>query len=90
MRSSRMQLRLTPLDNGLQTQLQLSGPIYTAPSPRQLRRLLTMLAHWNGFPVHAVLPVVDSGFCEIWTYALMDVPLRHLELRFRRPPRSTR
>jgi hypothetical protein len=85
-----MQLRLTPLNDGLQTQLQLSGPIYTAPSPRQLRSLLTMLAEWNGFPVRAVLPVVDPGFCEIWTYALMDVPVSHLEVRFRRPPRPIR
>ena len=86
----RLQLRLSPLNDGRHTQFQLSGSIFTAPSPRQLRSLLTMLAHWNGMPVRAVLSAADPGFCELWTYALMDVPARHLEVRFRRPRRSIR
>lgn len=90
MRSAKMQLRLSPLNHGAYTQLQLWGPLPTAPQPRQWRSLLALLSRANGYPVRAVLSVVDPGWCEVWTYALSDVAERHLDLHFRRPPRVRR
>lgn len=88
MRSAKLRIRLTTLNGGAYTQLQLSGPIPTAPQRRQWRSLIAMLSHWNGYPVHAVLSADDPGWCEIWTLALCDIPERHLEVRVRcLPPR---
>jgi hypothetical protein len=87
MRPPKMWLRLTPLESGAYTMLQLRGPVPTAPQSHQWLRLLAMLSHWNGFPVHVALSAADPGWCEIWTHALRDVPERHLELHFRHSPR---
>ena len=65
MRSARMRLRLTPLQGGAYTQLQLSGPLPTAPQARQWRSLLAMLSFWNGYPVHAVLSAANPSWSEV-------------------------
>lgn len=84
----RMTLELRPLDGGSYTQLSLSGPLPSVPVG--LRRLLTWLAHWNGYPVDVVLFVdkQTAGWCEVWTDALASVPDRHLEVRFQRVANS--
>ena len=82
MRSPVMQLRLISLQGGAYTQLRLQGPVPTAPQPRQVRQLLTLLARWHGGPVHVVLSAADAGFSEVWTDALCAVPERHLRVRF--------
>lgn len=86
MRSAKMRIRLTPLNGGAYTQLQLSGPIPTAPQSRQWRNLIAMLSHWNGYPVHAVLSAADPAWREAWTHALRNVPERDLDLRVRCRP----
>lgn len=82
--SNRMTLELRPLHGGSYTQFSLTGPVPSAP-PRGLRQLLTMLAHWNGYPVDVALSVdaQTADWCETWTDALACVPARHLEICFR-------
>ena len=82
MRVPVMQLRLISLQGGAYTQLRLQGPVPTAPQPRQVRQLLTLLARWHGGPVHVVLSAADTGFSEVWTDALCAIPERHLRVRF--------
>lgn len=85
---NRMTLALRPLQGGSYTQLLLLGPVPSAPVPLNLRRLLTMFSHWNGYPVEVVLSVdkQTAGWCEIWTDALSAVPARHLEVSFHIAP----
>lgn len=87
-KSDRMTLVLRPLQGGSYTQLSLRGPVPSAP--RELRRLLTTFAHWNGYPVGVVLFVdaKTAGWCEVWSDALLNVPERLLEVRFRVAPSS--
>ena len=82
MRAPVMQLRLISLHGGSYTLLRLQGPVPTAPQPRQVRRLLTLLACWHGGPIEVVLSAADPSFSEIWTDALCAVPERHLRVRF--------
>ena len=81
-RRDRMTLELRPLHGGAYTQFSLSGPVPSAP--QGLRRLLTMFALWNGYPVDVVLFVdaETAGWCEVWGDALAPVPARHLEVTF--------
>ena len=79
----RMTLELRPLHGGSFTQFSLLGPVPSAP--QGLRRLLRMLALWNGYPVDVVLFVdaQTAGWCEVWCDALASVPARHLTVTFR-------
>ena len=83
-RPDRMTLELRPLHGGSYTQFSLSGPVPSDPQGPWLRRLLTMLARWNGYPVDVVLFVdaQTAGWCEVWADALATVPARHLEVTF--------
>ena len=84
---NRLLLKLRPLEDGRGTQLSLCGPLWTELSPRELRRLLSMLAFWSGSPVSVVLFVDGQGeWCERWGDALAAVPGRHLEVEFRLGP----
>jgi hypothetical protein len=85
-RPNRMTLELRPLHGGSYTQLSLSGPVPSAP--RELRRLLTSFALWNGYPVDVVLSVdaETASWCEVWADALSTVPARHLEVCFEVKP----
>lgn len=82
--SNRMTLELRPLYGGSYTQLSLQGPLTSAPLPLNMRRLLTMFSHWNGYPVDVVLPVEvqTAGWCEVWTDALCAVPAGHHRVIF--------
>ena len=84
---NRLLMKLRPLEDGCGTQFSLCGPLWTALSPRELRRLLSMLAFSGGSPVSVVLFVDGQGdWCERWGDALAAVPRRHLEVEFRLEP----
>ena len=83
---NRMTLELRPLLGGSYTQLSLRGPVPSAPP--DLRRLVTTLANWNGYPVDVALFVEPetANWCEVWADALSHVPGRHLEVCFKVMP----
>lgn len=84
---TRLLLRLRSLEDGCGTQLSLCGPLWTELSPRELRRLLSMLAFSSGSSVSVVLFVDGQGdWCERWGDALAAVPGRHLEVEVRLEP----
>jgi hypothetical protein len=81
----RMRLKLIPLNGGAYTQLSLRGPLPTALPPQLMRRLLSAMSFWNGWPVDVVLFVdaQTAGWCEAWTDVLCAVPERHLQVQFK-------
>lgn len=86
MRSGQVVIRLRPFEAGSFTLWSACGSVPTAIPPAQLRRLLSGLTFWSGWPVHLALSVDAGtvGWCETWSEALAHVPERHLEVRFRR------
>jgi hypothetical protein len=84
MRSGQVTIRLRPFEGGSFTLWSAHGAVPTAIPPAQLRRLLSGLAFWSGWPVRLALPVDAEtvAWCEIWSEALAAVPARHLEVRF--------
>jgi hypothetical protein len=84
MDTGQMKLMLSPKEGGSYTRLSLCGWLPTALPGRELRRLLSMLSFWSGWPVRVVLSVdaQTASWCEVWTDALCAVPERHLEVQF--------
>lgn len=82
MRSGQVVIRLQPFEAGSFTLWSAHGSVPTAVPPAQLRRLLSGLSFWSGWPVHLALPVdADTvGWCQCWSEALAHVPARHLEV----------
>lgn len=87
-------LYLKPMEDGSLTRLRLCGSVVTALPPCELSRLVRQLSSWSDAPVELVLPV-DVGtvaWFELWTYAISEIPARHLQVRFtlkrRRQPRG--
>jgi hypothetical protein len=84
MKANGITLRLRALHGGAFTELSLSGPIATLPPTKTVRRLLSMLAYWSGYPVHVVLSVDGAaGWLELWTDVLVKVPERDVRVEFR-------
>lgn len=84
MKDGQFKLYLQPTHDGAFTRLRLSGSVVTALPPCELRRWLRQLASWGDAPVELVLPV-DVGsveWFELWSYAVSEVPARHLQVRF--------
>jgi hypothetical protein len=92
MRTSPFSVYLQPEGDGSFTSLRLFGSVVTALPPCEIGRWIRQLAMWSGSPVELALPVEigTAGWFELWTYAVSDIPARHLQLRFRlhRPHRK--
>jgi hypothetical protein len=84
MKQAPFKLRVDPLGDGSFTRLRLCGSVVTPLPPTEIRRLTRMLFGWTGDPVEIVLPVdkVSVGWFEWWSYAIADIPARHLRIRF--------
>jgi hypothetical protein len=94
MKKNPFKLHLQPLNDGSFTRLRLCGSVVTAIPPCELRRWVRQLSSWSDSPVELVLPV-DVGtvaWFELWSYAISDIPARHLQVRFtlRRRPQQRR
>ena len=94
MKKDQFKLYLQPLNDGSFTRLRLCGSVVTAIPPCELKRWVRQLSNWSGSPVELVLPV-DVGtvaWFELWSYAVSEIPARHLEVRFalKRRPRQPR
>lgn len=93
MRRDQFKLRLQPEPDSSFTRLRLSGSVLTALPPCEMKRWIRQLSTWSDSPVALVLPV-DVGsaeWFELWTYAITDIPARHLQVHFslqRRPLRQ--
>lgn len=85
MQAKPFRVYLQPERDGSLTSMRLFGSVVTALPPCEIRRWVRQLATWSDAPVELVLPV-DVGtarWFELWTYAVSDIPARHLQLRFR-------
>jgi hypothetical protein len=85
MDKTRMTFELRPLHEGRYTQIRISGPVVTAPSATDMRRLMSVLAFWHGGPVHVVLSVAgtdtDISWAALWDDVLGEIPVHHVEIR---------
>ena len=92
MKEGQFRVRLRPCCGGAYTHVQLCGSVPTALPSQALKRMISMLAFWSGWPVALALSVGrdTAGWCDSWADALQDVPERHLELRFVLPRRRER
>ena len=86
MHPGQVMIQLRPFEAGSFTLWSARGAVPTAVPPAQLRRLVSGLAFWSGWPVRLALSVdaATVGWCEIWSDSLGHVPDRHLEVQFRR------
>lgn len=78
-------MELRPLQGGY-SQIRIRGPAITILAASDVRRLLAMLALWNGGPVEVALSVAgtnaDTCWAELWDHVLQEVPAVHAEIRF--------
>ena len=72
------------LNEGLRTELSLSGALPSSVPAETMRELMASLALWSSAPV-AIVMVVDensSDWCERWSLNLRDVGHETVEVRF--------
>lgn len=84
MKNGQFKLHLRPTHGGRFTRMRLSGSVVSALPPCELRRWFRQLSSWGDAPVELVLPADVSSveWFELWSYAVSEVPARHLQVRF--------
>jgi hypothetical protein len=86
MEDGRFRAILSPVNGGSFTRLRLTGVVPSSVMKKDVARLVRALDFWSGWPVACVLCVdkETACWCEWWTDILVDIPERHLKVRYRR------
>ena len=90
MRKGQATIRLSPLHGGAFTQFTARGTVPSGVSEEHLRRFMTWLSFWNGWPVRGGLPadVEAADWFSYWTGAFERVPVHQIEIVTRRARRG--
>jgi hypothetical protein len=85
MQDGQMKVWLSPLHGGAFTRLKLTGALPSSLPVFELRRLISRLSFFSGYPLECVLSVdkAVTDWCDWWHELLDSIPARHLQIRYK-------